>query len=133
MQHYRTGRWFLILAFMISCEFGWSVPNILAQSGGGSGGGTGGGSGLGGGAGSGGGSGMGRPVVPRSKSPDAPQLNPQLPNVQSQQRDRAQRLEQQLRQGEVNQTTPQTEMSDRLDQLYKNAPPASSGTTEDRR
>jgi hypothetical protein len=76
---------------------------------------------------------MGKPVVPRSKSPDASQLNPQLPGSPSQQRSREQRLEQQLRQGDINPTTPQTEMSDRLDQLYKNAPPAPSGTIEDRK
>jgi hypothetical protein len=73
---------------------------------------------------------MGRPVVPRGKNPDAPLLNPQLPNTQSQQRDRAQRLEEQLRHGQVNPTTPQTEMSDRLDQLYKNSP-ARPGTPEE--
>jgi hypothetical protein len=107
------------------------IPVGLAQTGGGSAGsGAGGGSSLGGGGGSssgspgvGGGSpGMGRPVVPRGKNPDAPLLNPQIPNSQSQQRDRAQRLEEQLRHGQVNPTTPQTEMSDRLDQLYKNSP-----------
>lgn len=151
MQPYRTVRWFLILSLSAAGACSWSFPDVLAQSGGGSGGGGGGASGPGGGAGPGGpggasgfgggtgpsggsgmgsGSGMGKPVVPRSKSPDSTQLNPQLPNAQSQQRDRAQRLEQQLRQGGVNPTTPQTEMSDRLDQLYKNSPPGQSRVLE---
>ena len=113
----------LMVAITTLFLFGESIPSALAQSGGGAGAGAGGGSSSSGSPGVGGGSsGMGRPVVPRGKNPDAPLLNRQRPNPQSQQRDRAQRLEQQLRQGEVNPTTPQTEMSDRLDQLYKNSP-----------
>jgi hypothetical protein len=118
-----------ILALTAYCVLGGSLPSGLAQGGsGGAGAGAGGGSGSGGGsssagsAGLGGGSETGRPVVPRGKGLDAPSLNPQVPNIQSQQRDRAKRLEQQLRHGEVNPTTPQTEMSDRLDQFYKTPP-----------
>ena len=118
-----------VLALTTCCLLGGWIPNGMAQGGsGGGGGGAAGGSGPGAGSSSAGSPGagetpgMGRPVVPRGKNPDAPFLNPQLPNTQSQQRDRAQRLEQQLRHGEVNPTTPQTEMSDRLDQLYKNSP-----------
>jgi hypothetical protein len=132
-----AARTLFILALTAYCALTWSIPSGLAQGGsGGSGGGAGGGSGPGGGSsagspGAGGGSsGMGRPVVPRGKSPDAPLLNPQIPNPQSQQRDRAQRLEEQLRHGEVNPTTPQTEMSDRLDQLYKNSPTSPSAPRE---
>lgn len=132
-----AARALLILLLTTSCVMSWCLPTGLAQTGGGGGAGTGGGGSLGGGGSRAPGSpdagnspGMGRPVVPRGKNPDTPLLNPALPNTQSQQRDRAQRLEQQLRHGEVNPTTPQTEMSDRLDQLYKNSPTGPSAPRE---
>lgn len=121
MQSRQTVQWCLILSLTI-CASCFSIPTAMAQSGGGSGGGAGGGTGAGRGSGSGISPGTGKAVVPRSKDPGAALVNPQSPPGQLQQRDRAQRLEQELRQGQVNPTTPQTEMSDRLDQLYKNQP-----------
>lgn len=137
MNRQEAARGLFILALATFCLLSWSVPSGLAQGGsGGSGGGAAAGGGPGAGSGSSGSSNlgasseMGRPIVPRGKSPEAPFLNPQIPNVQSQQRDRAQRLEQQLRHGEVNPTTPQTEMSDRLDQFYKNSSTGQSAPRE---
>ncbi|WP_447599729.1 hypothetical protein [Nitrospira sp. Nam80] len=130
MQFHSARQLFLVVALTIICAFYESVPIALAQSGGGAAGGSAGGTGPGAGGGSGAGRGTGKAVVPSSKDPDAKSVNPQLPSGQSQQRDRAQRLEQQLRQGPVNAPSPQTEMSDRLDQLYKNPPAGPSGTGE---
>jgi hypothetical protein len=138
MQRDAFTRWTFLFFLTMLWGWPWSSSDGLAQSGsGGSGGGTGGGSSLGGATTPGGGATgprgnvrPGRPVVPRSKSPDGTVVNPQTPDVQSMQRDRAQRLEQQLRQGDVTPTTPQTEMSDRLDQLYKNSPRGRSDTRE---
>ena len=135
-MHVRTAhRLFLILGLAFLCVFCESVPTVPAQSGGGSGGGSTGGIGPGGGGGSGAGRGKGRAVAPSNKSPETMPINPQLPSGPSQQRDRAQKLEQQLREGQVNPPTPQTEMSDRLDQLYKNqsgGPPGTTGGGSDR-
>jgi hypothetical protein len=97
------------------------------QSGGGTGGGSGGsdGGGTGGGVGTGGGATGGSTGSSRGKNFDGTLKTPDKPGLSQQQRDRIQRLEEKLRQGEgeAPATTPQTQMSDRLEKLHKNASP----------
>ena len=103
----------------------WTMMPVTAQAqgaGGTAGGGTGGAT-PGGRGGASSGSGSGGSGVPRGKNLDGTLKVPVMPGVSPQQRDRAQRLEEKLRQGETSTTTPQTQMSDRLEQLHQHSSP----------
>jgi len=80
--------------------------------------------------GSRGSTGSGGPGISRGKSLDGTLKTPDNAGISPQQRDRAQRLEERLRQGEAPPPTPQTQMSDRLERLHKNSSPGQSGPSD---
>jgi hypothetical protein len=128
MRTHNIGRWVAILGLATTVAWPFPISIVQAQGGGGPGAGSSGGSDTGTGSTHSPGGGM--KSMPRSKNPEGALRNPEMPGMSSQQRDRGQRLEQQLREGQINPTTPQTEMSDRLEQLHKNQAGGQSGAPE---
>ncbi len=125
MQNYTTGRWIAPLC-LTAVFVGASSLDSRAESGGAAGGG--GTSAAAGGAPGSPGSGV--PGAPRGKSFDGTLKTPDRPGMSQQQRDRAQRLEEKLRQGEAAATTPQTQMSDRLEELHHRSSAGPSGSSQ---
>ena len=130
MNNIDTVRWFAMLSVTAVFALGLTLES-QSQSGGGAGSGSGtGGAAAGGSMGSRGSTGSDGPGTSRGKNFDDTLKTPDKPGMSPQQRDRAQRLEERLRQGEVSATTPQTQMSDRLEQLHKNSPPGQSSPSD---
>jgi hypothetical protein len=120
-----TVRWFAMMS--VTAVFALCLTlESQSQGGGGAGGGGGTGAAAGGAPGS---AGSGAPGMSRGKNFDGTLKMPDKPGLSQQQRDRAQRLEEKLRQGEGAVTTPQTQMSDRLEELHKHSSPGPSGSS----
>lgn len=126
MQNYSTGRWLALPCLTAVFLLSWFGLEVRAEGGGGAGGGGGTGAVAGSAPGS---TGSGGPGMSRGKNFDGTLKTPDKPGLSQQQRDRAQRLEEKLRQGEAAVTTPQTQMSDRLEELHKHSSPGPSGST----